>query len=56
MDTIRELMRYVDRFGIPSKVGIDPAGGPYPDEDAVLVPIPSRLLVKIREGLEKVEE
>jgi hypothetical protein len=42
-----EMFRYVDASGIPSKVGCTP-GEPYPDEEAVLVPVPSRVLKKLR--------
>ena len=42
-----ELLRYVDAHGIPSKVGRS-VREPYPDEDAVLVPVPSRVLRALR--------
>jgi hypothetical protein len=41
-----ELLRYVDRHGIPSKVTIP--GTNYESEDAVLVPVPSRVLTLLR--------
>lgn len=42
-----ELLRYADANGIPSKVGVTP-GEPYPDEEAVLVAVPSRVLKALR--------
>ena len=47
MKELREMFRYVDRHGIPSKVGQIP-GRPFPREDAVLVPIPTRVLRALR--------
>lgn len=41
-----ELLRYVDRYGMPSKV--QTLDTHSVDEDAVLVPVPSRVLKTLR--------